>query len=120
MVYVVGKIHGKSWNQGIQYTTNKGDKKSPADNVNKTKENWVSDLKFLNKTAYNELILAQKDTVCFKIIEEARAKDNKYGYTIQAWIKRSIKFDPTTGASKTIIHKKLSNCKIYDLTINPE
>ena len=36
-------------------------------------------MNFLNKTAYNDMILAQGDMVCFKIFEEANAKANKYG-----------------------------------------
>ena len=36
-----------------------GDKKIPADNADGNK--GVSDLKFLSKTAYNDLIIAQKD-----------------------------------------------------------
>ena len=36
-----------------------GDNKNPADDADKTKEKLVSYLKFLNKTAYNEFILAQ-------------------------------------------------------------
>ena len=39
----------------------------------------VSDLKLLNKTAYNELILAQEDMVYFHIIEEVNMRANKYG-----------------------------------------
>ena len=53
-----------------------GDTKNLED---KTKEKEVSDLKFLNNTAYNELILAQESTVCFQISEEAKKKYNKYG-----------------------------------------
>ena len=36
-----------------------GDKKILADEADETKEKVVSELKFLNKTAYNGLILAQ-------------------------------------------------------------
>ena len=48
-----------------------------ADVRDKTKEKEVSELKLLKFTAYNELILAQEDTVCFHIIAEANTKANK-------------------------------------------
>ena len=51
-----------------------GDKNIPAGEAYKTKVEEVSELKLLNKTAYNKLILIQKYTVCFKIIEEAKKK----------------------------------------------
>ena len=35
------------------------------DDTDKTKDEGVTDLKLLNKTAYIELILPHKDTVCF-------------------------------------------------------
>ena len=50
------------------------------------------------------------------MIEEENTKDNKYGSTRQVWIKLSRKFDPTTGASKTMLHKKFSKY----VTIKPK
>ena len=47
--------------------------------------------KFLNKTVYNDLMLAQEDTVYFHIIEEVNTKSNKYGNARQSWIKLSRK-----------------------------
>ena len=42
--------------------------KTPVDNEEyKTKEDAI--IKELNKKAYNELVLAQDDTVCFHIVE---------------------------------------------------
>ena len=35
-------------------------------------------MKLLNKTAFNELILVQEDTVCFHMIEEVNKKADKY------------------------------------------
>ena len=49
-----------------------GDKKILADDTDEKK--GVSDLKLLNKTAYNELIPAQEETVYFQIAEEAKTK----------------------------------------------
>ena len=34
--------------------------------------------------------------------------------------KLSIKFEPTTGDSKKILHKKFSKYKLYDVTRNPK
>ena len=65
-------------------------------------------MKLLNKTSYSKLTLAQEYTICFKIIEEPKIKENKYGNSIQVWIKPSRKFEPTTGTYKTRIHKKIS------------
>ena len=76
----------------------------------------VFELKLLNKTAYNEMILAQEDTVFFQIPEEAKTKANSYIDARQAWMKLSIKFDPTTGASKTIKGNKISRCKLDYVT----
>ena len=63
----------------------------------------IATLNVLNTTAYNELIIAQEDTVCFQIAEEAKTKANRYRYTRQVWVKLSGKFDPTTTSSKTIL-----------------
>ena len=57
-------------------------------------------LKLIKFTAYNELILAQKYTVCFQIIEEAKTKANNYGDARLAWTKLSRNFEPTTGSWK--------------------
>ena len=73
----------------------------------------------LNNAYYTELILTQKETVCFQIVDEAKTKDNKYGNSRQLWIKLSRKFDRTTGASKTRLLKKFTNNQIDDLTKNP-
>ena len=35
-------------------------------------------MKLLNKTAFNELILVQEDTVCFHMIEEVKKNVHKY------------------------------------------
>ena len=51
----------------------RGTVKTLADNAeDKTKEDDI--LKELNKNTYNDLILAQDDTVCFKIVEESVTK----------------------------------------------
>ena len=55
-----------------------GAKTIPADDKDKTKEKEIDKLKILNFTAYNNLILAQEDTVYFEINKEAKANGNKY------------------------------------------
>ena len=47
-------------------------------------------------------------------------KANNYGNERQAWIKLSRQFEPTTGASKTRLHKKFSKLELYDVTRNPK
>ena len=84
-----------------------GDNNIPAGGADKTQEKETSALKLLNFTAYNELILAQEYTLCFHIVEEANTKANIYEDTRLAWTKLSGKFEPTTGASKTRILKKI-------------
>ena len=49
-----------------------GDKKILEYDTAETKEKIIFDLNFPNKTAYNEMILLQEETVCFKISEEAK------------------------------------------------
>ena len=47
-----------------------GDAGIPVDNEDETKDIVVTaTLKLLNKTAYNRLVLAQEDMICFQIIE---------------------------------------------------
>ena len=58
--------------------------------------------------------------VCFQITEEAKMKVNKCGDTRRAWMKLSIKFEPTTGASKTIIHNKFAEYELYNIARHPE
>ena len=74
----------------------------------------------LNKIAYNELILAQEDTVCFHIVEEVKTKSTNNGNERKTYKKLSRKFEPTTGEFKTILRKKISKCKLDDVTRNPE
>ena len=98
----------------------RGAKKIPADDVDETQEKEISSFKLLNLIAYKELILAQEDKVCFKIVKEEKKKGNKYGDARLARKKLSRKFEPTTGASNTILHKKCSKYELYDKTRNPE
>ena len=77
-------------------------------------------MKLQNKTDYNELILTQEDTVCFHIFEEVKTKANKYRDTRQARMKLSRKFKPTTGASKTRLHRKFDKYKLYNVTRDPD
>ena len=54
--------------------------------MTKTKQNiFPAELKFLNFTAYNDVILAQEDTVWFQIIGEAKTKVNNYRDVRLAW-----------------------------------
>ena len=77
-------------------------------------------MKLINKTPYNELILAQEDMIYFRIVKEVNKKSNKYGGARQAWMKFSRNFHPTTGAFKIGICKKSAKCKLYDVTRKPE
>ena len=95
-----------------------GAKKIPADGAYKTEGKGVSALKILSFTAYDELILAQKDTVWFNIVEEAKTKVNKQEYEILVWMKLSRKLDPTIGACKKRLLNKFAKCKLYDITSN--
>ena len=54
----------------------KGVRKILEDHKYETKEKWFSELKLINKTAYKDLILAQEDTICFHLTEEAKTKAN--------------------------------------------
>ena len=48
----------------------RGDVKTLTDDRYKTNKNIVNAaFKFLNKTAYNEIIIYQEDTICFHIFE---------------------------------------------------
>ena len=79
----------------------KGDTKILVDDTRETKDKGVTaTLNFLIKTAYNEIILAQEDTVCFQIIEEERKQSSNYKGSSQTLVKLLIRFDPTTGYSK--------------------
>ena len=49
-----------------------------------------------------------------------KTKSNKYGYARIAWVKLLRKFDPTTGDSKTILHKKFARWKLDHVTRDPE
>ena len=93
-----------------------GDKK---DYSKETKLKVVSELKLLNKTAYNELVLAQEDMFYFMIVEEVKTKANNSGDARQAWMKFSEIFDPTTGASSTIPRNKFAKFILDDVTRTP-
>ena len=114
-----GKImarYGTKW-YGVLLT---GDRKILVNDSGKTKYEGVTELKLLNNKYYNELILSQKDTVCFQVIEEVRTKCIKYENTIQLWIKSSGKFEATTGNSKTRPRGKFSKWELYEVTGNPK
>ena len=65
MKYVVSKVLIKGKTTWMFY---KGTVKIPPNNAEmKTKEDAV--LKQLNKNAYNDLVLAQDDTLCFQVVE---------------------------------------------------
>ena len=50
------------------------------------KQKIVSGLKLPNKISYNELIIAQEDTVCFQLFEEATTIANSFGDAKQLWM----------------------------------
>ena len=77
-------------------------------------------MKLHNKTAYNELILIQEDTVSFRTIEEAKTKANKYGNARQSWMNILGKFEPTIVSSKTRLCNKCSKWELDDITRNPK
>ena len=66
-----------------------GAKTISADEKEKRKDKEISELKVLNFTVYNDLILAQDDTVCFHIIEEAKTEANKCRDARLEWAKIS-------------------------------
>ena len=69
------------------------DKEVLADDKDKIQEKEIAKLKLLNFTAYNELIIAQEDKVCFQIIEEAQTKANKYIDSRISWTTLSKKLN---------------------------
>ena len=73
MAYVVGKFMERSEMKGYDVLLT-GDNKILADDVYKANEKWVYALKLLNKTAYNDPILAHKYAVCFKFLKKQRQK----------------------------------------------
>ena len=64
----------------------------------------VFDLTLLNKTAYNDMLLAQEYMVCFKIIEESMTKTNNYGDKRQVWMKISKQLSHPQGPLRHIQH----------------
>ena len=66
-----GKFTSRSGIKGNHFLVTNA-KKIRADDSDKKKEKEIAALKLLNFTEYNELILAQEDTVCFQTIEEAK------------------------------------------------
>ena len=90
------------------------------DDKDEIQDKEISELKLINITAYNELIIAQEYTIWFQIIEEENLEDNKYGDTTLAWTTLSINFESITGASITRITKKFAKYELDDVTINPE
>ena len=59
------------------------------------------------------MILVQRDTVIFQIIEEAKTKANSYRNARIAWTKLPINVYLTTGAYKTRLSKNLAKCVLY-------
>ena len=110
-----GKFIAKSEIKGYHVLPT-GAKKIPADDADKTKEKEIDALKLLNFTAYNELIIAQEDTVCFQIIEEARTRYDNYRDARLVWTQPSRTFYPTTGATKARLQKKFSKCELDGVT----
>ena len=69
-------------------------------------------LKQLKKNAYNDLILAQSDTVCFQIVQELVTKELPNVCYLRAWDILNKKFQPITGAPKTRLRKKFTKCEL--------
>ena len=73
MAHVVSKFMKIALIKGCN-TLLTDDNKIPSDEADKTKDESVTALKFINNIDYNEMIIAQEDTVCFQIVEEAKKK----------------------------------------------
>ena len=69
---------------------------------------------------YNDLILAQDDTVCFQIIEAFFTKQLPNGCALRAWERFNKKFQPMARASKTRLRKKFTKCELGDVKRDPE
>ena len=78
MAYVVGKFMARSGIKGYHVlltgvkiiTSDDKDETNYRKRIREEKE--ITELKLLNFTAYNELILAQEDIICFQIVEELK------------------------------------------------
>ena len=77
-------------------------------------------IKQLNNNVYNDLGLAQYDTVCFQIIEKSVTGELPNGCNLRASEGLNKKFQPMIGASKTIIRRKSAKSVLYDVTRDPE
>ena len=73
-----------------------------------TDENTQEDsiLKQLNNNAYNNMILAQYDTVCLHIVEELFTKELPIGSSLCVWDRLKNKPQPMTGASNIRLRNK--------------
>ena len=96
IVYMNGNFMAK-YGMKLYHVLKTRAKKILADIVLKTKVKGVSTLKLVNFTAYNELILAQEEVLCFQIVEEVKKKVNKYRDARQARIKVSINLSQAQG-----------------------
>ena len=62
----------------VYHVLKTGDEKIPTDGADITKVKGDFELKLLQKTANNFLILAQEDMMCLQIVENAKTIYNKY------------------------------------------
>ena len=92
------------------------------DNLANKEENTKEDDRLVqtNKNAYYDLILAQDDTVCFKIVEKLATKELPNGCALRAWERLNKKFQSMTGAFKKILCKKIAKSELYDVTRDAE
>lgn len=65
-----------------------------------------------NIMAYNELLLACQDEVCFGVVDEAITEDQPEGDARKAWENLKAKFEPKTGATKVQLKLEFSQCKL--------
>ena len=64
--------------------------------------------------------MTQNEIVCFSIVEEWTTKDLPDVSALRVWERLKKKFQPMTGASKTILCKKCAKSKFNDVTRDPE
>ena len=113
-----GKFMSRSWIKGYHVLLTGAKTIKADDKTTKMKQKIFSELKLFNFTAYNKLLIAEEDTVCFQIIEEANMEDNNYGAARLVLTKLSKKIEANTEASKTKLCKNIAKCKVDNVTRN--
>ena len=76
--------------------------------------------KKLNKTAYNELILACTDKISFGIVKGAKTKKLPKGDAKEAWNRLKVRFEPNTGTELLTLNKSYMSLELSDVKEDPE